>query len=77
MIITELYMTKGAVSLYQRHSDQNVKLRQVETGRVYYDPIDLDPCPYTYTETDIPIDDPTSEMEQKAEAYDYLTGRGE
>lgn len=66
------------VDLYQRTSTLGVKLRQVETGVLYDDPIDIDPCPYTYEETDIPIDvDPEQEKAQKAEAYDYITGRSD
>ena len=32
----------------RRHSDQNVMLRQIETGRLYEDATDIVPCPYTY-----------------------------
>ena len=38
----------------------------------------IDPSEYgrTYTETDIPIEgEPISDIEQKAAAFDYLTGR--
>lgn len=42
----------------RRYSDQNVKLRQVETGNLYEDAVDIVPCPYTYEETDIPIEHP-------------------
>lgn len=44
-------------------SDLNLKIRQIETGIVYNDAIDVAPCRYTYEETDEPIDlpdDPTS-----------------
>ena len=82
MIIPEFYKKRDdGIDLYQRKSTLNVKLLQVETGAMYDDPIDIDPCPYTYKETNIPIDGkPTpidEETEQKAEAYDYLTGRTE
>lgn len=30
-------------------------IRQIETGYVYADAIDIVPCPYTYEETDIPL----------------------
>ena len=60
-----------------RHwSDANLKIRQIETGHVYDDAVDVLPCAYTYVETDIPIpDDPT--VEDKAQAYDILMGVSE
>lgn len=56
------------------------KIRQDQTGILYDEAIDVENAPYTYTETDIPAesdDDPQPEtdIQQKAEAYDYLTGR--
>lgn len=44
-------------------SDLNLRIRQIETGVVYDDAVDVVPCRYTYEETDEPIDlpdDPTS-----------------
>lgn len=48
-------------------------------GEKYSEAIDPEDIPREYTETDEPIDsgEETSETEQKAEAYDYLTGRTE
>lgn len=55
------------------------KIRQDQTGTLYDEAIDVENAPYTYTETDIPAEGeptPIGEVtEQKAEAYDYLTGR--
>jgi hypothetical protein len=31
-------------------------LRQVETGILYSDPVDIFPCPYNYEETEEPIE---------------------
>lgn len=42
------------------------KLRQVETGSCYDDPIDVIPCPYTYEETDIVIEEQGEESEGEA-----------
>lgn len=39
-------------TLIQHYSDLGVYLLQNETGIKYLDPIDIVPCPYTYTETD-------------------------
>lgn len=39
-----------------RHwSDLGVMIRQVETGLLYQDAVDVLPCRYTYEETDEPI----------------------
>ena len=40
----------------RRYSDQGVKLRQVETGTLWNDAVNVPPCPFTYEETDIPCD---------------------
>ena len=45
-------------------------------GVLYDDAWDLEYLNREYTETDIPVEaEPQDETEQKAEAYDYLTGR--
>lgn len=55
-----------------RHwSDQDVKLRQVETGNIYEDAVDVIPCRYTYAETDEPITDPELDAET---ALNIITG---
>ena len=56
----------------RRYSDQNVKLRQVETGNLYEDAVDVVPCPYTYEETDIPIPD-----DEDATTEDYEAAMSE
>lgn len=38
------------------YSDQNLKIRQIETGNIYVDALDVIPCEFTYEETDIPIE---------------------
>ena len=54
------------------------KIRQYQTGILYDEAIDVENAPYTYTETDIPVEsdiDPTpidEDIVQKAEAFDYL-----
>lgn len=42
----------------RRYSDQDVMIKQVETGALYEDAVDVIPCKYTYEETDIPIEHP-------------------
>lgn len=34
------------------YSDQNYKILQKETELIYWDAIDINPCPYTYEETE-------------------------
>ena len=54
------------------------KIRQDQTGTLYDEAIDVENALYTYTETDIPVEaEATTETEQKAAAFDYLTGRSE
>ena len=51
-----------------RHwSDKDVQLRQIETGELYDDAVDVMPCRYTYEETDIPI-----EYEPEEDNPEYL-----
>ena len=38
-------------------SDADLKIRQVETGIVYDDAVDVMPCRYSYEETDEPIEE--------------------
>lgn len=52
MIIEEMVTPKRI----RHYSDQNFKIRQVETGRIYDDAVDRYPCKWTYEETDIPIE---------------------
>lgn len=86
----EFYMTRSdGVNLFRfavpntKTGDEwdspQFKIRQDQTGIEYDEAIDVENKGYTYTETDIlaegehtPIDE---ETEQKAEAFDYLTGR--
>ena len=57
----------------RRYSDQNVKLRQIETGCLYEDAVDKVPCVYTYEETDVPIEDVTdATVEDYEEALSEL-----
>lgn len=44
------YLNEG--TLIKHYSDEGKMLLQNETGYKYSDPIDIVPCPYTYTETD-------------------------
>lgn len=57
------------------------KIRQDQTDTLYDEAIDVENAPYTYSKTDIPAEsdiDPApidEDIVQKAEAFDFLTGR--
>lgn len=48
------YLNDG--TLVKHYSDAGFLLLQNETGAKYSDPVDIVPCPYTYTETDELVD---------------------
>ena len=39
----------------RHYSDSGKRIRQVETGIIYDDAVDVLPCKYTYEETDEPV----------------------
>ena len=43
--------------LVRHYSDSDKMIKQVETGVLYSDAIDVEPCSYTYEETNVAIDD--------------------
>ena len=59
MIQREFYaQRKDSVKLYRTYSDVGMMIRQNETGVEYAEAIDIEGAPYTYTETEIPIETP-------------------
>lgn len=54
MIKTENIIVRG-VQAVRTYSDTGMMIRQVETGNLYSDAVDVVPCRYTYTETDTPV----------------------
>ena len=57
MIIQKPFEQVGSeMPLIRTYSDLGMKIRQVETGYVYDDAVDVSPCRYTYEETDEPIE---------------------
>lgn len=66
MIVREFFETLfDGVSLYRTYSDENFYIRQVETGNIYSEAVDVEDAPYTYKETDelIEIYEPQSDAE--------------
>lgn len=55
----------------RRYSDQNVKIRKIETDTLWNDAIDAIPCQYTYEETNIPLD-PEEAPDGLEESAGYL-----
>lgn len=77
MIQTEL-LNNG--TLIKHYSDAGMLLLQVETGAKYGEAVDVVPCRYTYEETNEPVDEEENELtevEEKALAYDIITGVAE
>lgn len=65
MIKTEYFMTrKDGVVLNRTYSDEGFYILQNETGIEYSEAVDVDGAPYTYTETDKPIEVEEPEAEQ-------------
>ena len=57
MIVKEFLRTRtDGVNLYRTYSDQNLKIKQVETDATYNQAIDVEGAPFTYVETDQPIE---------------------
>ena len=57
MIVKEFYKTReDGVKLYRTYSDENYKIRQIETGIIYDEAIDVENVEYTYEETEEKIE---------------------
>ena len=58
MIKKEFYKKRNdGVNLYRTYSDENFRILQVETERVYDEAIDVESVNYTYVETDEKIEE--------------------
>ena len=52
MIVKEYYDTlDNGVRLFKHYSDSGLKIKQIETGDIYTEAIDIENAPYTYEET--------------------------
>lgn len=68
MIIKEFYRTrKDGVNLYRNYSDKGLFILQNETGIEYAEAIDVEGAPYTYSETDKPIEDTSGWTQEQVE----------
>ena len=79
MIIKEFYKKRSdGINLYRTYSDSNLMIKQVETGDVYTEAIDVENAAYTYEETDMSIDaDESTEMRLSAveRSINIITGQ--
>ena len=58
MVVKEFYKTRfDGVNLYKSYSDKNLLIQKVGTNEIYAEAIDVENAPYTYVETNQPIDD--------------------
>lgn len=78
MIIKEFYKTRNdGVNLYRTYSNSRYMIKQIETGNVYAEAIDVEGAAYTYEETDKIIDiDESADMRLDAieRSIDIITG---
>ena len=58
MIVKEFYRTRNdGINLYRTYSDEGFFILQNETNTPYDVAIDVENAPYTYSETDKPIEE--------------------
>lgn len=79
MIIKEFYKKRSdGVNLYRTYSDSNLMIKQIETGNVYTEAIDIENAAYTYEETGMSIDaDELTDMRLSAveRSINIITGQ--
>lgn len=68
MLRTETITRDDGVELLRTYSDENFKIRQVETGIVYDEAVDVKNSGYTYEETDEKIESEVKDGENKLES---------
>lgn len=68
MVIKEFYrQRKDGVNLYRNYSDKGLFILQNETDIEYVEAIDVEGAPYTYSETDKPIEDTNGWTQEQVE----------
>ena len=79
MVIKEFYITRSdGVNLYRSCSDKGVQIRKVGTDEIYDEAVDVENAPYTYTETDEPIEGDTEVVDtDEATEEDYIAALAE
>lgn len=75
MIQREFYtQRKDGVKLYRTYSDAGMMIRQTETSVEYAEAIDVEDAPYTYTETETPIEMPETTTEERLQDAETALG---
>ena len=75
MIQREFYtQRKDDVKLYRTYSNIGMMIRQNETGVEYAEAIDVEGAPYTYTETETPIQTPEMTDEERLQDAERTLG---
>ncbi len=65
MIKNELYsIRKDNIKLYKTYSSDGFKIKQLETGKIYDEAIDVEDAPFTYEETNEKIEEEPEETEE-------------
>ena len=65
MVRTDFYrIREDGITLYRTYSDENYKIRQIETGIIYDEAIDVEDSGYTYEETDEKIEEEIIDEEE-------------
>ena len=63
MVIREYYTTReDGVVLYRTYSDTGHYIKQIETGAIYEEAVDVENANYTYEETDDTIANPNADI---------------
>ena len=65
---------KDGVKLYRTYSDAGMMIRQNETGVEYAEAVDVADAPYTYTETETPIETPEMTTEERLQDAETALG---
>jgi hypothetical protein len=57
MIEKVFYATrKDGVNLYRTYSTEGLQIRKIGTEEIYDEAVDIENAPYTYEETNIPVE---------------------
>ena len=80
MVIYDKYITDSGAERVKAYSDKSVMIER--DGALYSEADDFAYQQRVYTETDIPAESdidpqPETDIQQKSEAFDYLTGRSD
>ena len=80
MVIYDKYIADSGAERVKAYSDKSVMIER--DGALYSEADDFAYQQRIYTETDIPAESdigpqPETDIQQKAEAFDYLTGRSD